>query len=179
MSSVTPRWYMPSLARSPQVGSMPSEQLGASARRLKERLMTVAPKHFEMCVPNSVPDASGSVVQLKQMLQAAGWICDKCYSSSSAPLGFEIMAPADSESANIIYDWAQSVGYRPHFLIREASLQSWWLIRTTDWRAQRFTDNPIPGIAITSPHHDGQDLRLHRQPDSPFGKRDQMEQTPR
>ena len=117
-----PRWYMPSLWHTPQAGIMTSEQLGASARRLKERLMTVAPEHFEMCVPNSVPDASGSVLQLKQILQAAGWTSDKCYSTSSAPLGFEIMAPADSESANIIYDWAQSVGYRPHFLIREGKL---------------------------------------------------------
>jgi hypothetical protein len=118
-----PRWYMPSLSRAPQAGSMSSEQLGVSARRLKERLMTVAPEHFEMCVPNSVPDTADSVVQLKQMLQASGWICDKCYSTSSPPLGFEIMAPAVSESANIIYDWAQSVGYRPHFLIREGKLK--------------------------------------------------------
>jgi hypothetical protein len=117
-----PRWYMPSLSRAPQAESMSSEQLGASARRLKERLMTVAPEHFEMCVPNSVPDPSGSVMQLKQMLQAAGWVCDQCYSTSSAPLGFEIMAPADSESANIVYDWAQSVGQRPHFIIHEGKL---------------------------------------------------------
>jgi len=32
------------------------------------------------------------------------------------------MAPADSESANIIYDWAKSVGYRPHFVIAEGKL---------------------------------------------------------
>ena len=62
--------------------------------------------------------------QIKQMLEAAGWTCDKLDSTldSPPPSAFEIVAPAESPTANILYDWARSAGYRPHFVMKERKL---------------------------------------------------------
>ena len=114
---VHPLWYMPSLRSLPQASkTIPAGRHDDAAQILQARLHGVEPEHFDVFFDDA-GIAYGDGVQIKDLLESAGWKCDRMTSAPAREQlwDLEIVAPADSAAANVIYDWARSTGYRVHF----------------------------------------------------------------